>query len=90
MTLGHTAFCLPLLEKVKIVPVVPLSWQPTALKANHDIISSGHQSIEKTLQRLKHTAYWHIGLEGPRTRSYTAGVVWQMLGCSCIASASIQ
>ena len=49
------------LEKEKIVPIVPLSLQPTALKANHDIISSGHQGVEKTLQRLKHTAYW-IGM----------------------------
>ena len=49
------------LEKEKIVPVVPLSLQPTALKANHDIISSGHQGVEKTLQRLKLTAYW-IGM----------------------------
>ena len=45
----------------KIVPIVPLSLQPTALRANHDIISSGHQGVEKTLQRLKHTAYW-IGM----------------------------
>eukprot|EP00731_Ephydatia_muelleri_P002325 Em0001g2325a len=35
--------------------------EPTALKANHDIISSGHQGVEKTLQRLKRTAYW-IGM----------------------------
>ncbi|KAL5502479.1 hypothetical protein EMCRGX_G009263 [Ephydatia muelleri] len=35
--------------------------QPTALKANHDIISSGHQGVEKNLQRLKRTAYW-IGI----------------------------
>ena len=49
------------LEKEKIVPIVPLSLQPTALKANHDIISSGHQGVEKTLQRLKRTAYW-IGM----------------------------
>ena len=49
------------LEMEKIVPVVPLSLQPTALKANHDIISSGHQGVEKTLQRLKRTAYW-IGM----------------------------
>eukprot|EP00731_Ephydatia_muelleri_P004906 Em0002g1082a len=35
--------------------------EPTALKANHDIISSGHQGVEKTLQRLKRTAYW-IGI----------------------------
>ena len=46
------------LEKV---PVIPLSLWPTALKANHDIISSGHQVVEKTLQRLKRTAYW-IGM----------------------------
>ena len=49
------------LEKEKIVPVVPLSLQPTVLKANYDIISSGHQGVEKTLQSLKHTAYW-IGM----------------------------
>ena len=49
------------LEKEKIIPVVPLSLQPTALKANHDIISSGHQGVEKILQRLKRTAYW-IGM----------------------------
>ena len=49
------------LEEEKIVPIVPLSLQPTALKANHDIISSGHQGVEKTLQRLKRTAYW-IGM----------------------------
>ena len=49
------------LEKEKTVPVVPLSLQPTALNANHDIINSGHQGVEKTLQRLKHTAYW-IGM----------------------------
>ncbi|KAL5457235.1 hypothetical protein EMCRGX_G034481 [Ephydatia muelleri] len=49
------------LEKEKIVPIVPLSLQPTALKVNHDIISSGHQGVEKTLQRLKRTAYW-IGM----------------------------
>eukprot|EP00731_Ephydatia_muelleri_P035282 Em0111g7a len=35
--------------------------QEQALKANHDIISSGHQGVEKTLQRLKRTAYW-IGM----------------------------
>ncbi|KAL5506361.1 hypothetical protein EMCRGX_G007983 [Ephydatia muelleri] len=46
------------LEKEKTVPVVPLSLQPTALKATHDTISSGHQGVEKTLQRLKCTAYW--------------------------------
>eukprot|EP00731_Ephydatia_muelleri_P038690 Em0863g2a len=33
----------------------------TSLKVNHDIISSGHQGVEKTLQRLKRTAYW-IGM----------------------------
>ena len=41
------------MEREKIVPVVPLLLQPTALKANHDIISSGHQGVEKTLQTLK-------------------------------------
>eukprot|EP00731_Ephydatia_muelleri_P017330 Em0010g428a len=47
-----------LLEEEKTVPVVPLSLQPTVLKATPNIISSGHQGVEKTLQRLKHTAYW--------------------------------
>ena len=46
---------------LEIVLVVSLSLQPTALKANHDIISSGYQGVEKTLQRLKLTAYW-IGM----------------------------
>ena len=66
------------LEKEKTVPVVPLSLQPTALKANHDIISSGHQGVEKTLQRLKRTAYW-IGM----AKDTTAGVVWCAKGPSC-------
>ena len=68
------------LEKEKIVPVVPLSLQPTPIKANHDIISSGHQGVEKTLQRLNCTAFW-IGM-AKDTELYT-GVVWCAKGPSC-------
>ena len=54
------------LEEEQTVPGVPLSLQPTALKATHDIISSGHQGVEKTLQRLKCTAYWFGMAKGHR------------------------
>eukprot|EP00731_Ephydatia_muelleri_P015468 Em0008g1188a len=54
------------LEEEQTVPVVPLSLQPTALKATHDIISSEHQGVEKTLQRLKRTAYWFGMAKGHR------------------------
>ena len=37
---------------------MPTSLQEVAIHSCHDIISAGHQGIEKTLDRLKQMAYW--------------------------------
>ena len=40
------------------VPLIPLSRQHQALHSCHDVPSSGHQGVDKTLARLRQEAYW--------------------------------
>ena len=47
----------PLNEEIT-VPVLPASLRADAIKHCHDIPSAGHQGFEKTLERLRYTAYW--------------------------------
>ena len=37
-----------------LVPLLPPSLQTFALNKSHDIISAGHQGVQKTLERLRH------------------------------------
>jgi len=41
-----------------VVPVLPFSLRQSALSQSHDIPTSGHQGIAKTLGRLQDGAYW--------------------------------
>ena len=40
------------------VPVLPESLRADAIKLCHDIPAAGHQGFEKTLEKLRYTAYW--------------------------------
>ena len=40
------------------VPILPASLQKQALIRNHDAPTAGHLGSERTLQRLRHEAYW--------------------------------
>ena len=40
------------------VPLLPASLHKSAMYQSHDIPTSGHQGIAKTLQRLQEVAYW--------------------------------
>ena len=41
-----------------VVPILPAGLQKEALEQCHDIPSAGHQGSDKTLDRLRHQAYW--------------------------------
>lgn len=40
------------------VPILPVSLRQQALSRNHNLPTAGHQGPDKTLQRLRHEAYW--------------------------------
>ena len=48
---------MPLAEE-RTVPIFPASLRTDAICHNHDTTSTGHQGVEKTLDRLHLNAYW--------------------------------
>ena len=40
------------------VPILPCNLQKDALICNHDVPTAGHLGADKTLERLRHDAFW--------------------------------